>query len=627
MASQQAFTGTLARWKSPLQSVLLIALAVALVGAAVLIVGYDSFSGFSIWDDEGDIMIGLRSFLQGSVLYDSVYAQYGPFYYLIEGAIYAALRAPVNHNDVRGLMAIWWIVSAGLCSWTAYRLTRSWILTALGFAAANRLTVFFKGSPGHPEEICLVLLLGILLCSCYLSERRTGGFCIVLGCLLGALILTKINIGAYATLAIALALVRASPSARMYQALFAMGAGTAVLMPGVVMASLLNQSWAKQTVLFLMLSIAAALLVSWSSQTEPFLRPALFLRTIAGFLGSCSLVIGVVLAKGTTLQAMFNLTVLQYREFAENWFVAFTAGPLTIPALSLIASIGWIVAARRPKLRGPVLIALNVLKVALIVFWCWQVWSNSPALIYNFTIPWTWLVLVPSTPSYRGTPTFARITLCLLSVLTALYLLPVAGTQLSFSVILTIPVVCVWLDDTRSMLALWSRGVPLLRAAEVLIAGLALLSSLYWAASARHTYHVLFPLRLTGAERIHVPKRKVAEYLSITKTLQRSCETNFSMPGIFSLYFWTGQEPPTRLLMNNWIGLVSNRDKEQIVADLSHFDKLCVVYNQDLVEFWRRGQDLSASPLARYIHEGFVPLKRVGHYVILVRAGRADSLP
>ena len=69
---------------------------------------------------------------------------------------------------------------------------------------------FFTGSPGHPEEVCAALLFGVLVSTCYLSERPSIWTAFLLGALIAALALTKMNIGCYITLATGLALLKAS---------------------------------------------------------------------------------------------------------------------------------------------------------------------------------------------------------------------------------------------------------------------------------------------------------------------------------------------------------------------------------------------------------------------------------
>src|ERR1700736_1383821 len=92
-----------------LRAILLSALAVSALLMAVKVY-FRSFVGFSDWDDEGYVMIGLRSLLQGNTLYDQVYSQYGPFYYLVYGSLYTLLHMQVTHDAVRAIMGFFWFL-------------------------------------------------------------------------------------------------------------------------------------------------------------------------------------------------------------------------------------------------------------------------------------------------------------------------------------------------------------------------------------------------------------------------------------------------------------------------------------------------------------------------------------
>ena len=70
------------------------ALAVAIATAGTAVLGYFSiFSIFIPWDDEGYMLVSLRAYTAGGVLYRDVFTQYGPFYYELVGN---ALRTIAN---------------------------------------------------------------------------------------------------------------------------------------------------------------------------------------------------------------------------------------------------------------------------------------------------------------------------------------------------------------------------------------------------------------------------------------------------------------------------------------------------------------------------------------------------
>nr|MDQ2713266.1 hypothetical protein [Acidobacteriota bacterium] len=245
--------------------------------------------------------------------------------------------------------------------------------------------------------------------------------------------------------------------------------------------------------------------------------------------------------------------------------------------------------------------------------------------LFKGLTPLLWLVLVePNSERARNTR-FARATLGLVSVYLALYAFPVASAQVSLSLAVMLISVAVFLHDSFLTLqpylkpAFSGPGIRKLVAASVAF----LLASLYLLqlASAIQTYESLVSLGLSGAERVRVTIPDKNVYGWLTSELDTHCDTFFSMPGLFSLYFWTRKDPPTRLLMSDWIGLLNAPQQQKVVDDLSTYNRECIVYSPRVVEFWRRGQDLSRSPLARYIHDQFISIdQRDGYYFMIRKA-------
>ena len=150
---------------------------------------------------------------------------------------------------------------------------------------------------------------------------------------------------------------------------------------------------------------------------------------------------------------------------------------------------------------------------------------------------------------------------------------------------------------------------------------LALLMAVYVRELRRaHSEHAgLVPLGLRGAERIEVSRTDADTYQWLTSELKSRCPSFFSMPGLFSFYFWTHQAPPTMLMMNDWPAFFNAKQQEAIIGDLKRNSTACIVYNPALVEFLRAGQDLSQSPLANYIQKEFVRTEERNGYYFMVR--------
>src|SRR5262245_64052464 len=83
-----------------------------LVPALILVVAagclpaayYGMFSGFQDYDDEGYLLISLRDYARGGVLYDQVYTQYGPAYYQLLTAVFGLFGLPFTHTAGRAFV-------------------------------------------------------------------------------------------------------------------------------------------------------------------------------------------------------------------------------------------------------------------------------------------------------------------------------------------------------------------------------------------------------------------------------------------------------------------------------------------------------------------------------------------
>jgi hypothetical protein len=65
-------------------------LVVATVLAAPFVF-FSTFTGVSWFDDEGTLLVGFRSLLEGHRMYDDIYSLYGPLYNVVYGLIYVVL--------------------------------------------------------------------------------------------------------------------------------------------------------------------------------------------------------------------------------------------------------------------------------------------------------------------------------------------------------------------------------------------------------------------------------------------------------------------------------------------------------------------------------------------------------
>ncbi len=95
----------------------LIAAVIATGLLSVLSFSY-LFTTFVRWDDEGYFLIAFRDFLSGRILYDQVFAMYGPITFWTAALIARFSPYNVTHYAFRWVLLPVWIVIAALMAAT-----------------------------------------------------------------------------------------------------------------------------------------------------------------------------------------------------------------------------------------------------------------------------------------------------------------------------------------------------------------------------------------------------------------------------------------------------------------------------------------------------------------------------
>src|SRR5207253_415046 len=95
--------------------------------------------------------------------------------------------------------------------------------------------------------------------------------------------------------------------------------------------------------------------------------------------------------------------------------------------------------------------------------------------------------------------------------------------------------------------------------------------------------------------------------------------TFFTTPGLGSLYFWAGLEPPTSLNDTTWMLILTPSQQARVVADLQKVPELCWIRWPWIIQFRAGNRDFSNNKVARYLEENFVLAESVASCDILVR--------
>jgi hypothetical protein len=592
---------------APRALALCLAAALTLAAAAA---GYEQvFSTNAAYDDEGYVMLSLVSHMRGRPLYDETYTQYGPAYFVLERAFFAASDLPVSHDVTRLKTLALWLVAAWLAGAVVRRLggSRGAALAAfvVAFLHLERLCL----EPGHPQELCVVgLLLVPLLVGRDARTRRLAWRPVALGLVVGAVVMTKPNVGVLLLVAGTLSLLLATTPSRWTTLLGAVAVPSTLLLPFVVAHRHLLAP--KGIVLPALVASATLGVVVTArrhlrrSRSMPFT-----MRDLVGFVAGVAAVVGAsaaaALAGGTTLRGLAYGLVGQHLAF-----VAAFASPAPIPTVLVLWAVLAVALAVRSS-DDPRAIAIGRTVAALALGWtCLRhlaetsvplthglVDRGGSGILVGLAAPALWvLVADDERAADRLVP---RLALCLVAALQPLGAYPSPGTQMAIGSVAVAICVILALDDG---LAAAARRLPRARVAMAALVVLLAATLLARDVSLYRRRAVLTPLDLPGAARVRMPAEDAARYRWLAATLRANADTFvFGEHARDSFYFWTGLEPPTGLNPTFWPHLLRHDEQQRIVDALEVAPRPAVVHEP------YDGTLPADSPLLAYLGTRFRP--------------------
>jgi hypothetical protein len=588
-------------------------------------------TGFSKYDDEGTLMIVVKQYLGGAKLYDRTILPYGPVYYFYNWAVRTLSRTPVTHDMVRLSSLIPWLLTALVSAWIVLRLTDSLVLaSATHFLTCLRLSAFFQSEPGHPQELCILLAVCLVASGIIaaMPNRRLLGM-IMLGTLTAALLLVKVNIGVFAFLAGALALLSHSPKSRISRLAFHLVVAATLVLPIILMKSHLADEETRMYAVLVVASLTAVLLILYRRPRTTIFRFRDSWNAFGSFATIFVVIILALKATGVDLNSMLHALLL------DSLSTYVTRGGWFVPLPADSAGLLWIAGA----LGAAVFFSGNTtdngrredlvcfLKLVLIIFTAEALYFRMP--IYMLVLPYCWLVLFGHQDTVGEPDTFPRTLLCTFTIVVTLYAYPIAGSQMSFIQVLPVIVVMTCLGDLlRWQQKKLSVPPPVLRHAATW--GILLwvaASYLAIARSERNFYESLPSLHLPGAERIHLYPAQLRDYRWLVKNLNDHCEMFVAFPELPSLHIWTGKDTLRGMDVDDWMLSASQGEQLAAVTVLSQRSNSCAIYNPDLENFWNTShQNWDSLPLVRYLHENFKVVGTTGRFSLLVRNDRSLNI-
>jgi hypothetical protein len=615
-------------------------LIIAVIGFAavtlltVLVAHPRMFSGFGYYDDEGYMLSALRGFIKHGELYDRVFTQYGPFYYEFWGGIFSLFGIDVTHDSGRTVTMIVWVLASlgfGLVMW---RMTRSAVIgIGTQILAFNTLTAL-TAEPMHPVGLIALLLATILAIAVFVGEHESPYALGLLGMAAAALVLVKINVGAFAVLSIALACVVSYPVLSRWrwprwavEALF-------VAVPILLVLSKFGEGWARHYGLHVAIS-ALAIVIVLRARSE-VRRSAGELRwLIGGFVVLAVLCCVVIVAAGTSPHGLVKGVITQPLHLSDAYTnpLQLSRRMYAVDVVGLAAAVAYWFALRR-RARAPGRAWFAVWSVSAIAVGVVMALSPTGQLLpfnaesltgYQFTmLPLAWVALVATTPGEAATPSFARLLLPLLAVPQALHAFPVAGSQMWLATVLLVPTgaLCV-ANGVRGLMAVTEVGADRLAlvgfgvVATVVLAWFCVNTFLREPLNTyRAGYDASVPLNLPGSHDMRLSAEEDQKYEEITKGMRENCTHTLMEPGMASFYLWAQEEPPS-YTATAWEVIFDEEQQEKVIDDTRSISGLCLLRNNEIQALWGTKE----GRLTEYLEQGFKQIGSGFGYELLRRAG------
>jgi hypothetical protein len=598
------------------------ALAFAAITSILVPVGYVSmFSIFNTYDDEGYHLLILRDYVSGHALFTQLVTYYGPFFYEVMGGLFKLTGLDITNDSGRLVTLVIWLLATLAGGLAVYRLTRSLLLGLSSQLLTFNLLAALTNEPMQPSGLLSLLLISLTMMAAYRSGRPRATAALI-GVLVAAACLVKINVGAFAVMAVAFAFA-GSLAGRWRRLLLPATALFLAAAPLALMVGLLDRDWVIKYALVATLAAVALSIAVIAAGPKRLPAPSALLM-IGGGAAVAIATIGVAMLGGTQLSDLANsLVVLAYRQpLIYVWPLRINLLIVVWAAASVALAVA-VVGLRTGRSVSPAVPAVARIAVGGLTWICVLL---PPSALLMLALPLVWVAaLAPRDDFDSPTDRYARLLLPALAVMESLQAYPVAGTQLSIASLALVPVGAITLNDGVRQLRAWAagRGRPRSIRTANFVAPAALIVNLaaftLWAFPAAANYEAGRLLALPGAEWLRLPPKQQVALRSLSASIGQDCTSFITMPGMPSLYIWTDQEAPARLYDSEWIYFLDAAQQQSIVDEIRSRPGMCVVRNQAVVEFWAEGRPVPSRPLVSFIDTNFVDRGSYGDYELLVR--------
>lgn len=533
------------------------------------------------YDDEGYVMLTLRSFAEKKPLYNQTYTQYGPAYYLLTEPLHTVLGLPLSQHGVRFKTAMVWAAVVLLAMGIAQRLSGNFVLSLFSSCMIAIHLSRLALEPGHPQEVALLMSFGALWLVCDGSPKRWW----LAGCCAALCGMCKLNVGLATTLPLLLAAAVTLPKIRFFR--------TSILVViWLVGTTTIGATMLPRTLGTTAISTSAAILASWCAVSFLTLRTESTKRAISPLAGT--LIAGIFVSIGVAIWTMLRGTsvsmlawglVGQHGGFARTFFQPISIDLFAILSGLAVTACYW--NRRAIAMASFVCLAIAVLKTASTSIW---------PLTHQIQNGSEWLAVIgpcfaPALLLFRKRLLRGRVMLAGLTAVGPWIAFPIPGTQLMLGTLpawLTLGVVAS--DAMQFMTSTmrstnrfveerqkWISYSRILFGASCAVGLLAsFLATTKWIQGES--------LNLAGSEWIHVDGKEAQLEQTLVRKIQQSGATHLVFDGhaINRMYFWTGLKPLTDANATLWPYMLAPTELEELRKSVDQSRSLCVAVPPDV---------------------------------------------
>ncbi len=598
--------------------------SIALVAAAAMVM----FSTFMFYDDEGYVLLSLRNFAEHGGLYRDVYTQYGPFPFVSYYAL-QAFGLPLNHTVGRLITIGAWAGTAWACVALVGQVTRHLALR-LGVLVGVFVYLWVMASePSHPGGL-IVFFTALLAWLGYRWIERGAWtqWAILVGVVVAALLLTKINVGIFAAFS-AVAWWLLHHRARVLRRWAPVVVGIAgVALPFGLMRPLLGTPWVRDfAIVFSCSAIALAAATSRGATGRVNWRTLGIGLTAA--LVTAAVVLTVVILRGTAPSDLLEGMLLGPIKHPVSFSLPFVWPPgIAVIAMASAGLCGgaWLL-RRRGHESGDVIVAWLrlIAAVALAVNLARYPAVRPDYLAFGCALPCLWLFAWPLAGA-APEKTSARAWLALLLLGQSLHVFPVPGSQIAWGTVLVIPLAAVGAWEAATWLARRAPGTWLAAPRTAFAVSVALVmfsGGTGWSfAQIAARYPGGQSIGLPGAEAIRLPDNSAALFRVLAHNAVAHADVLFSLPGTYSFNLWTGVPTPTHANVTHWFSLLDDTRQQAIIRELEAHPRACVIAQPGHVKFLADRNLAPKGILFDYITQNFEPAFAFDDVEFRVRRGR-----